>query len=196
MASAPAGGPMQRAVDAQHAGVGKIEIEIGAHWLRAKVHFPLIAGIQRDGEIGIQERERFLLVALLEIDARVFRLDIGKARSTAGITLAGGGVWDVRCLDQDRSKVPTPIGARGPDSNWRRRNGCGRLQAGPATTTKAAGTPRRCRSEGWARSRTEDFLLQKNRRTRKPGRGSKRSLTEEICTCRPMLRLMLSAILC
>ncbi len=36
------GGPMQRAVDAQHAGVGKIEIEIGAHRLRPEVQLPLI----------------------------------------------------------------------------------------------------------------------------------------------------------
>jgi hypothetical protein len=103
---------MQRAVDAQHAGVGKIEIEIGAHRLRAKVQLPVISRSQRDGKVGIQERERLLLVALLEIDARVFRLDIGKARSAAGIALARGRVWDVRRLHQNRSKVPPPLGSR------------------------------------------------------------------------------------
>src|ERR1700677_2815767 len=100
---------MQRTIDAQHAGVRKVENEIGAHWLGAKVQLPGILRSQRDGEVGIQERERFLFVAFFEIDARVFRLDIGKARSAAGVALASGGIWNVRCLHQNRSKIPTAI---------------------------------------------------------------------------------------
>ena len=81
------------------------------------MYLPLIARSQRDGEVGIQERERLLLVALLEIDTRIFRLDIGEARSAAGIALAGWSVGDVRGLGPmmlvelvtDReSKTPLP----------------------------------------------------------------------------------------
>src|ERR1700677_363753 len=100
---------MQRTIDAQHAGVRKVENEIGAHWLGAKVHLPRILRSQRDGEVGIQEGERFFLVAFFEIDARVFRLNIWKARSTASMALARGGIRDVRCLQQNRSEVPNPI---------------------------------------------------------------------------------------
>src|ERR1700683_4072348 len=102
---------MQRAVDAQYTGVGKIEVEIRTHRLCPKVQLPLIGRSQRDGKVGIQEGERLLLVAFLEIDARVFRLDIRETRSTAGVQLARGRIWDVRCLHQNRSKVPAPIGA-------------------------------------------------------------------------------------
>src|SRR5271170_1195907 len=101
---------MQGAVDAQHAGVGKVENQVGAHRLRAKVEFPRVLWSQRDGKIGVEERERLLLVAFLEIDARVFRLNVGKARSAAGVALARRGIWDMRCLHQNRSKIPTPIG--------------------------------------------------------------------------------------
>src|ERR1700733_10118976 len=101
---------MQGAVDRKHAGVRKVENQVGAHRLGAKVEFPRILWSQRDGEIGIQERERLLLVAFFEIDARVFRINIGKARSTAGVALARGGIWDVRRLHQNRSKVPPAIG--------------------------------------------------------------------------------------
>src|ERR1700733_5462411 len=100
---------MQCPVDAQHASVGEVENEIGSYRLRSKVQFPGILRSQRDGEVGVQERERFLLVAFFEIDARVFRLDVGETRSTPGVALAGGSVWNVRRLHQNRSKVPASI---------------------------------------------------------------------------------------
>src|SRR5271156_445191 len=101
---------MQRPVDAQHAGVRKVETQIGAPRLRTKVQLPSILWSQRDGEVGVQERERLLLIPFFEIDARVLRVNIGKARSAAGMALARRRIWDVRRLHQHRSKVPTPIG--------------------------------------------------------------------------------------
>src|ERR1700744_1113535 len=101
---------MQRTVYPQYARVSQIKIEIGAGGLGAKMHFPVVAGSQRDGEVGIQERKRLLLVSLLEIDPGIFRFNVRETWSAAGIALAGGSIGNIRRLDQNGTQVPLPIG--------------------------------------------------------------------------------------
>ncbi len=99
------------AADLYPAGVGEREIDVGADGLGGEAKLPLVRIFEPDGDVGIEEREGKLLIAVLEIDACVVGFDVGKATLAAGNGEAGGRLLRARGLQQHGGEVPLAVGS-------------------------------------------------------------------------------------
>ena len=99
-------GAPERALKLQEAGIGEIQVEVGARGLGFKPELPLVGLIEPDRELRVQEREGLLDVAKFEIDARVGGLDVREAGRSAGMALCGGSVGNARSLVEHGADIP------------------------------------------------------------------------------------------
>ena len=121
MSSAPAsarnsGSAAQAGLQPHHAGVGQVEAHIGSGGLATQPHAPVAGVLLPEGKVGVDERKRQLLRAVLDVDARVGRL---KVRQRHGLRCRCVGV----AADGARSgkRVQIPAAARcAPGSGWPR----------------------------------------------------------------------------
>ena len=94
------------------AGIGKREIDVRAHGLGGEAELPFVGIFQPYRDVGIEEGEGQLLIAVLEVDARVGGFDIGEAAQAADDGAAGRRLLCTRSLQQHGGEVP--LSARSP----------------------------------------------------------------------------------
>src|SRR6476660_4827973 len=104
------GGASECSIDADDAGVGEREVEVGSCGLCFEAQTPLIRLVYPHGYVRIEKRERLLLISLFEIDAGVGGLDIGKAQCASGPNLRCWCNVTLRSFDEDRAEVPFSVG--------------------------------------------------------------------------------------
>ena len=104
------GGTVNRAFDADQAGVGEIEIQVGSCGLRLKAKLPLVGLGEPDGEVGVEKGEGLFFSAAFEVDAGRTELNVGEAQGGGRVPQPGWGVGSARSLDEQRAEIPLAAG--------------------------------------------------------------------------------------